>query len=256
MSTPILPFEVWESGTNQNSIPANDNSLRWEILSGLVIADDVTVQPATPDNGDIYVIPAGATGSQWSTFDPLDLALYRSGTWYAYAPITGITVNISGVLYAFNGTAYEALGGGGGAPAAEDVSYDNTASGLAAEDVQAAIDEVATRNRSTTTTINHSASGALTINYNLGDYFIVNLAANVTGITISNPPATGQGGSIRIRFVQDGTGSRTVVLPSSAKAISGTDTSVQSAASAQTVLHLTTDNGGTSWAYSMKAVAA
>ncbi|MCW0398780.1 hypothetical protein NB688_000594 [Xanthomonas sacchari] len=105
-------------------------------------------------------------------------------------------------------------------------------------------------------TINQSSSGALTVDYSLGDYFIVNLAANVTGITISNPPAATYGGSIRIRFVQDSTGGRSVVLPSSAKAITGTDTSVQSAAGAQTVLHLTTDDGGNSWAYSMKAVAA
>lgn len=143
MSTPILPFEVWESGTNQNSIPANDNALRWEILNGLVIAADVVAQPATPDDGDIYVIPAGATGVQWASFDPNDLALFRGGTWYAYAPVAGITINLAGALYAFNGTAYEPLGGGGGAPAAADVTYDNSTSGLTATDVQGAIDEIA-----------------------------------------------------------------------------------------------------------------
>ncbi|WP_369913863.1 DUF2793 domain-containing protein [Xanthomonas sp. NCPPB 3005] len=114
MSTPILPFEVWESGTNQNSIPANDNALRSEILNGLVISASTTAQPASPANGDIYIIPASATGAQWATFTALDLAIYRSGTWYAYAPVTGIVVNLAGTPNAFNGTAYVAVGGGGG----------------------------------------------------------------------------------------------------------------------------------------------
>lgn len=107
--------------------------------------------------------------------------------------------------------------------------------------------------RNTVTTINVTTAGALTLDYSLGDYFIVNLGANVTSMTISNPPSGG--GSIRVRFVQDATGNRTVTLPSNAKAITGTDTAVQAAASAQSVLHLTTDNGGTSWGYSMKGIA-
>lgn len=96
MSTPILPNAVWLSGTNENSIPANDNSLRAEILNGLVLSDVVTAQPVSPGDGDIYIIPSGATGSQWSTFTLDDLTIYRDGTWYAYAPVDGVVVNISG----------------------------------------------------------------------------------------------------------------------------------------------------------------
>lgn len=55
MSNPILPFAVWESGTNQNSIPANDNSLRHQILNGMVLAveDDA---PGGDSDGDIYIV--------------------------------------------------------------------------------------------------------------------------------------------------------------------------------------------------------
>lgn len=112
----------------------------------------------------------------------------------------------------------------------------------------------ASSDRNTATTIGVSTTGALTIDYSLGDYFVVNLGANVTSMAISNPPSGG--GSIRVRFVQDATGGRTVVLPAAAKAITGTDTSVQASAAAQSVLHLTTDDGGTSWSYSLKGVAA
>lgn len=113
MSTPILPFAVWQSGTNENSIPANDNSLRNEILNGLVISDATTAQPVTPDDGDIYIIPSAATGSQWADFDQYDLTIYKSGTWYAYAPVSGIVVNISGSLHRWDGSSYVEISGGG-----------------------------------------------------------------------------------------------------------------------------------------------
>lgn len=116
MSTPILPFAVWEEGTNQNSIPANDNSLRQQILNGEIVADDVTAQPVSPSDGDAYIIPAGATGSQWSLFDENDLTIYMGGTWYAYAPVEGIRVTLAGSLVQWDGSAYTVLGGLSDAP--------------------------------------------------------------------------------------------------------------------------------------------
>lgn len=119
MSTPILPFAVWESGTNQNSIPANDNSLRHQILNGLVISESTDAQPGSPDEGDIYIMTGSASGAQWSTFDEFDLAIYDgAGTWHAYAPVEGIVVNVAGTLKRWNGSAYVNVtsGGGGVAP--------------------------------------------------------------------------------------------------------------------------------------------
>lgn len=100
------------------------------------------------------------------------------------------------------------------------------------------------------------ASGVVDIDCDLGDYFTLALTANVTSITFSNLPAAGVGRSIMIRFRQDATGSRTVTLPSSFKQIVGSDTTVQSAANAYTVLILTSVDQGTRWEYSMKAGAA
>ena len=95
MSTPILPFAVWASGTNQNSIPANDNSLRNQILNGLVISDSTTAQPGSPADGDIYILAGTHTGSQWAGFDEDDLVIYSGGTWYAFAPSDGVVVNFA-----------------------------------------------------------------------------------------------------------------------------------------------------------------
>lgn len=105
MSTPILPFAVWAPGTNQNSIPANDNSLRNQILNGLIISESTDAQPGSPSDGDIYIMTGAASGSQWAAFDQYDLAIYDSGTWYAFAPVEGIVVNIAGTLKQFSGSS-------------------------------------------------------------------------------------------------------------------------------------------------------
>ncbi len=108
--------------------------------------------------------------------------------------------------------------------------------------------------RSTVTALSIS-SGVVNIDCSLGDYFTLSLTANVTTITFSNLPAAGKGASIAVQIRQDGTGSRTVSLPSSSKATGGSDTSVQPAANAYTLLTLTTFDQGTRWAYAMQEVA-
>lgn len=100
------------------------------------------------------------------------------------------------------------------------------------------------------------STGVVNIDCSLGNYFTLALTANVTSITFSNLPASGYATSIFIRLQQDGTGSRTVALPSSFKAIGGSDTAVQSAANAYTALAITTFDQGTRWAYSMGLIAA
>ncbi len=100
------------------------------------------------------------------------------------------------------------------------------------------------------------ASGVVNIDWALGDLFTLALTANVTSITFSNLPGSGKGASLAVRIRQDGTGGRTVALPSSFKQITGSDSAVQSAANAYTVLMITSFDNGTRWEYSMKAGAA
>lgn len=115
MSEPILPLAVWASGTNENSLPANDNALRLEALSREVISKLITAQPVSPGDGDVYIIASTHTGTQWATFDPNDLTIYLDGTWYAWAPVDGIVVNLSGTLQEFNASSgWTDIGGSGG----------------------------------------------------------------------------------------------------------------------------------------------
>lgn len=98
-------------------------------------------------------------------------------------------------------------------------------------------------------------SNTITIDLSQGDYFTCSLNANITTITISNAPTSGKATTFMIRFQQDATGSRTVALPSSFKAISGSDTAVQAAANAYTILSATSFDQGARWEYSMHAGA-
>lgn len=113
MSDPIFPLAVWQEGTLQNDVPANDNSLRLEATSRLVISDSTTAQPGSPSDGDVYIIPASATGSQWGTFTEGDVAIYRGGTWIAFEPVQGVVVNVAASLKAWDGSSWQLVAGGG-----------------------------------------------------------------------------------------------------------------------------------------------
>lgn len=123
MSDPILPFATWPETITQARIPANDNSLRNQILNGLVISESTDAQPGSPADGDIYIMTGAASGTQWATFDQYDLAIFMSGTWYAFAPVAGIVVNVAGTLKRWNGTAYvDAASGGSRSPNIQSVT--------------------------------------------------------------------------------------------------------------------------------------
>jgi hypothetical protein len=100
------------------------------------------------------------------------------------------------------------------------------------------------------------ATGVVNVDCALGDFFTLSLTANVTSLTFSNLPATGRAMSLAIRIRQDATGGRTLALPASFKGVTGTDTAVQSAANAWTLLTITTFDQGTRWEYTMRGVAA
>jgi hypothetical protein len=109
MSTKLFPKAMWLSGTNQNSVPANDNSLRDQVLNAYFISNSTTAQPGSPVEGDAYIIAATHTGAAWATLTPNDLAIFTSGSWYAFAPTKGLVVNLAGVGYQYSGTAWVAL---------------------------------------------------------------------------------------------------------------------------------------------------
>jgi len=212
-STPIIPFATWASGTNSNSVPANDNALRLQLLEGNILSLSTTAQPGSPSTGDAYILAATHTGTQWATFNPNDLVIYSGETWYAYGPVTGIVVYVAGVPYRYNGSAWASIAG--------------------------AVD------RSTVSALSVSA-GVCNIDCSLGDYFTLAPTANITSITFSNLPAAGHAMTLMIRFTQDST-ARTVAWPSSFKWAGGSAGAVSTGSGAKDVIALTTFDQGTTW---------
>lgn len=91
-------------------------------------------------------------------------------------------------------------------------------------------------------------SGAVAVDYTNGHWQYGTLTGNITGITISNPPATGSGGFLTLELIQDGTGSRTLTLDSAVYLTSGNATiTLTTAASSVDKLRFETRNAGTTW---------
>ncbi len=227
MSTPILPFAVWASGTNQNSIPANDNSLRNQILNGLVIGVENDA-PGGDADGDIYIVgdtPAGA----FASFDEHDLVIYMDGNWYAFAPVDGVCVNIAGALNQWDGSAYVAVatGGGGGGSDVIDVETPSNVSG--------------------TVTLDFAGKSRY-----VGE---ITLGANVTTLAFSNLPGAGKFAEYEMHIKQDPTTPRTFAIPASHKALGGTDTAIAAGVNVVTVLTASTVDNGTTWRYAMQESA-
>jgi hypothetical protein len=83
-ATPIFPFAVWAPGTNQNSIPANDNALRVQALLGAALSE-ADAAPSTPAEDDIHIV-----GTPWGGHATGSIVVYKSATWYEYEPPEGL----------------------------------------------------------------------------------------------------------------------------------------------------------------------
>lgn len=126
MSTAVYPLAVWPENILQARLPANDNALRIEAFGRGVLSDSTTAQPGSPADGDVYIIAATHTGAQWATFTPGDVAIYRAGSWYAFAPAGKPVVNVNGSLKQWTGSAWASIGGGSSSPNVQAVTSAST----------------------------------------------------------------------------------------------------------------------------------
>lgn len=110
--TAIFPLAVWQPGTLQPSTPVNDNALRVEVLQRGAISI-LSTPPGSPADGDVHIVGASPTGA-WSTFAQHDVVMWRSGTWYRFAPFTGWLKQVGSDVRRFTGSAWDVVSGGSG----------------------------------------------------------------------------------------------------------------------------------------------
>lgn len=100
-----------------------------------------------------------------------------------------------------------------------------------------------------------NTAGVVNVDLSKGDYFTLAMAANVSSLTFSNLPPAGIARTIDITPTQNATGGWTFALPANFHAIGASDTAIKTAANKSTKIIASTTDGGTTWQYSMGAVA-
>lgn len=80
MTTPILELDEWEEAQASPHVTINE-ALRWlECFAALIVLDkDLTEPPASPSDGDRYIVAADAT-SDWADQDN-KIAMYIGNAW-------------------------------------------------------------------------------------------------------------------------------------------------------------------------------
>jgi len=81
-----LPYLA--AGQLQKHVTLNEALTRLDALvQAAAVSRTVTTQPATPDDGALYILPPGATGSAWSSLPSGALARAEAGGW-TVVPVT------------------------------------------------------------------------------------------------------------------------------------------------------------------------
>lgn len=88
--TPNLALDYLLPNQAQRYVTVNDNTRRLDAVVQLgAVSAGVADQPASPADGARYILPAGATGADWSGFSAGDVAAFQDGVWAAYPPAEG-----------------------------------------------------------------------------------------------------------------------------------------------------------------------
>lgn len=216
---PRTNLTFWPPGAMQPDLVFNAMLYWIAVWAQAVVLSVEDDPPGSPDEGDTYLVGTG-TGA-WTGQDD-NVAYWDGFQWKFFLANDGYSLrNLDSdeVLAYSAGSGWSVWSGGSGS-------------------------------RNAVTAI---ASGStITIDLSKGDFFTVTLAENAT-VAFSNPPGAGRGFSVRLRVTQDGAGGHTLTQPSSVTLTDGSDVAIQSGASAETLIHYTSDDNGTSVDATIKA---
>ena len=98
----IFPLDPWEQGMEQPRVVVNAAFLRIEALSVGAI-DIESTQPASPDEGDCYILGPAPTGAIWGDYAEHDIALFRGDAWRIFTPTFGLLKWVDAALMVFDG---------------------------------------------------------------------------------------------------------------------------------------------------------
>jgi len=111
-ATPRLSLPYVAAGQAQKHVTVNEAFARLDGLVQLAVESrTVAAQPATPADGAIHILPAGAAGAAWAGQAAGVLARYEAGAWDLLAPAAGwlAWVKDETVALVFDGAAWTPL---------------------------------------------------------------------------------------------------------------------------------------------------
>jgi len=74
----------------QKHVTLNESLARLDAIVQLsVVSATTAAEPGSPDDGAVWIMPAGKSGAHWASFADGSLAYYRDGAWEQITPRDG-----------------------------------------------------------------------------------------------------------------------------------------------------------------------
>ncbi|MEN0651722.1 MULTISPECIES: DUF2793 domain-containing protein [Hyphobacterium] len=112
-NSPRLGLDYLMPAQAQKHVTVNESFRRLDALVQMSAASrTVSDQPADPDDGTIWIMPAAASGAIWSTFGETEIAVFRDTSWVSIPPRAGwrCWIEDENVLVIFDGTDWVEVG--------------------------------------------------------------------------------------------------------------------------------------------------
>ncbi len=94
-TSPNLDLPLIQPAQALKHVTVNEALLRLDALTqACVESRSVQAQPAGPEDGQVWLLPEGASGDAWSGFPAGSLAVFRDNAWQAIAPRDGWSVHL------------------------------------------------------------------------------------------------------------------------------------------------------------------
>ncbi|WP_425410254.1 DUF2793 domain-containing protein [Hyphococcus sp.] len=128
--SPRLSLSYVAPSQAQKHVTVNETFRRLDVLTQCAVRSRTeTAEPATPADGDVYIIPSGASGAAWDDFTENNLAAFQDGAWSEIAAVEGFCAWVAAddEFIAFDGAVWSALSGGGTSQTAAKLGVNTTA---------------------------------------------------------------------------------------------------------------------------------
>ena len=112
-NSPRLGLDYLMPAQAQKHVTVNESFRRLDALVQMSAASrTLAAQPADPDDGAIWIMPAAASGEIWSTFGEAEIAVFRDTSWVSIPPRAGwrCWIEDEDVLVVFDGTDWVETG--------------------------------------------------------------------------------------------------------------------------------------------------